>query len=240
MPLSSRSMSTAAVAAIIVAAFGVSSAHAQEASRGPWEGFYFGVTGGYATGEAEVDGMLRQDRTNGVAPLVSEDGKADLDGGMVGGLVGFDYNLGNGIVIGGLADLSWTGLSGEADVEPDVILGPTDYSVDTSVGWLGTVRGRIGVELGDALIYGTGGVAFGGVDADLNVVGDGGVASDSGTQIGWTAGAGVSFMVTDNLMLGAEYLYVDLGEQSYDFGNSGEADVGIDMHVIRGSFSFRF
>lgn len=240
MPLSTRSMSTAAVAAIVVAAYGVSSAQAQESSRGPWEGFYFGVTGGYATGEAEVDGMLRQDHTDAGSPLVSEDGKADLDGGMVGGLVGFDYNLGNGIVIGGLADLSWAGLSGTADVEPDVILSGTDYRVDTSVGWLGTVRGRIGVELGDALIYGTGGLAFGGVDADLNVVGDGGMGSDSGTQFGWTAGAGVSFMLTDNLMLGAEYLYVDLGEQSYDFGSSGEADVGIDMHVIRGSFSFRF
>ena len=240
MPLSSRALSTAAVAAIVAAAFGVSSAHAQETARGPWEGFYFGVTGGYATGDADVEGMLRQDHTDVGSALVSEDGKADLDGGMVGGLVGFDYNLGNGIVIGGVADMSWMGLSGVADVEPGVILGPTDYRVDTSVDWLGTVRGRIGIELGDALIYGTGGVALGGVDANLNVVGDGGIGSDSNTQIGWTAGAGVSFMVTDNLMLGAEYLYVDLGDQSYDFQDYGDADVGIDMHVIRGSFSFRF
>ena len=35
--------------------------------------------------------------------------------------------------------------------------------------------------------------------------------SNSSTQIGWTAGAGVEFAFTPNLTAKVEYLYVDLG-----------------------------
>lgn len=229
-----------AVSAIVVGAYAVSPASAEDRTASPWEGFYFGVTGGYATGDADVNGSLRQNHLNPASQLVSEDGKADLDGGMVGGLVGYDYSVGNGIVIGVVGDLSWMGISGDADVDPAVILSGTDYTVDASVDWLGTIRGRVGFELGDALIYGTGGLAFGGVDTDLHVAGGGNIGSDSGTQFGWTVGAGINYMATERIMLGAEYLYVDLGEQSYDFQRFGDADIDLNMHIIRGTLSFRF
>ena len=239
------SVTLAATAATTIAvAIGMSSAVRADgvSEKGAlWSGIYVGVTGGYAFGNADIRGDLLRDYTNSASQIVSEDGKSDLQGGMIGGLVGFDYSLGNGLVIGAAGDLSWLNASGNADVEPAVInLTGSDYTVDTSVSWLGTVRGRVGFEVGNALFYGTGGVAFGGVDADLREDGSGQIGSDGNTQIGWVIGGGVNYMATESVMLGLEYLYVDLGDERYSFGGTGHADVDINMSIIRGTLGFRF
>jgi outer membrane immunogenic protein len=72
------------------------------------------------------------------------------------------------------------------------------------------------------------------------VSGSGEINSDSNTQVGWTVGAGVNYMATDNVMLGVEYLYVDLGEGSYKFGDTGDADIDLNMSIVRGTVSFKF
>lgn len=233
-----------AVSAVIATAGSLSGARADDAIPTPmslYDGFYFGVTGGYATGQSDVDGELRRNHRDPSTQAVSEDGKADLDGGMIGGLLGFDYNVGNGLVMGVLGDLSVAGIEGGTDVAPSVIgLSGSDYRVDTKVNWLGTLRGRVGFEFGKALIYGTGGLAFGGVEAELRAAGAGKVGSDSATQVGWTLGAGFNYMLSDRLILGGEYLYVDLGKESYGFGRSGKADTDVNMNVFRGTLGYKF
>ena len=235
---SSMAMTATAVAAVVACMGASSEARAQNSEGGS---VYIGITGGYGFGNADVNGMLRRDHTDSMSEAVSEDGRSDLDGGMIGGLAGFDYSFGNGLVIGAVGDMSWMNASGNTDVEPEIInLSGSDYSVDTSLNWLGTVRGRVGFEAGNVLIYGTGGVAFGGVESDLHEDGSGSIGSDSSTQVGWTAGAGINFMATENVMLGLEYLYVDLGEQTYDFGDAGNADVDVNMSIIRGTIGYKF
>jgi outer membrane immunogenic protein len=88
---------------------------------------------------------------------------------------------------------------------------------------LGTFRGRIGWSGGNWLLYGTGGLAVGGVSHSATEVLAPGVAcpiapsascrtgSDSTTKFGWTVGAGAELMVDRNWSVGLEYLYVDLG-----------------------------
>ena len=236
--VSAGTLATSAAVAI-VAVIGTSSlAQAQDSQGGS---FYIGVTGGYGFGDADVNGSLRRDHSKPLSELVSEDGKSDLNGGMIGGLVGFDYSFGNGLVIGAVGDMSWLNASGNADVEPSIInRSGSDYNVDTSLSWLGTIRGRVGFEMGDALIYGTGGLAFGGIDAELRASGFGKITSDSHTQVGWAAGAGVNYMATDNMMLGIEYLYVNLGEDSYDFGSTGDADIDLNISMVRAMLGFKF
>ena len=75
--------------------------------------------------------------------------------------------------------------------------------------WLATVRGRAGYAFDRILVYGTGGGAFGNVQAASRRA-----PFSSATQIGWTAGGGVEFAFTPNLTAKVEYLYVDLGSQS--------------------------
>ncbi|MFM9162155.1 MAG: outer membrane protein, partial [Methylocystis sp.] len=77
------------------------------------------------------------------------------------------------------------------------------------------------------LIYGTGGLAYGGVTFNRSTTSieshstDGenhwialGNASYSNTQVGWTAGGGVEWMFMPNWSAKAEYLYYDLGNIS--------------------------
>ena len=71
------------------------------------------------------------------------------------------------------------------------------------------MRGRAGYAFDRILFYGTGGGAFGNVQAAA-----GALPFSSSTQIGWTAGGGVEFAFTPNLTAKVEYLYVDLGSQS--------------------------
>ncbi len=80
----------------------------------------------------------------------------------------------------------------------------------TQSDWLATVRGRAGYAFDRILIYGTGGGAFGNVQAGTVAGG----LFQSATQIGWTGGAGVEFAFTPNLTGKIEYLYVDLGNMS--------------------------
>src|SRR5436189_242788 len=76
------------------------------------------------------------------------------------------------------------------------------WNLTNHLDWFGTVRGRIGFTLGPrTLLYGTGGVAFGGVTANENVTVDGtrgstGIPPGTTTvqaratenHVGWTVG----------------------------------------------------
>lgn len=214
------------MSASVIAGVGLLTA-APAKAEGVYDGLYLGATGGYVIGQGEFS-------TPASSPLVNEEGKSDLEGGMIGGLVGYDHSFGNGLVVGVAGDISWLG------VDSQITNAGSAFSQSISVDWLGTVRGRIGFEMGDALIYGTGGLAFGGVETSLNLDGSGELGSDSATQIGWTVGAGVNYMLNDNLMLGIEYLYVDLGESKHDYGLAGNGDIDVHMNIIRGTVGFRF
>jgi outer membrane immunogenic protein len=75
--------------------------------------------------------------------------------------------------------------------------------------WFGTLRGRAGFAMNNILIYGTGGLAFGNVRAEvLNY-------SESQWAAGWTLGAGAEVGLTQNWTAKVEYLYVSLNDNHY-------------------------
>ena len=100
---------------------------------------------------------------------------------------------------------------------------------ERSIDWLATARGRVGyLAMQNLLAYGTAGAAFGGVSAQTAVnqqwygtaFGPSfgtlpAVGRYSGTRFGWTAGAGLEWMLASDLSLKAEYLYYDLGSASF-------------------------
>jgi len=81
-------------------------------------------------------------------------------------------------VLGIEADGDWTNLSGTTS--------PDCTSCTTQSDWLATVRGRAGFAWDRVLFYGTGGAAFGNLQAAQNSV-----PFSSSTQIGWTVGGGI-------------------------------------------------
>jgi len=115
----------------------------------------------------------------------------------------------------------------------------TLMSGNKSLSYLGTVRGRIGYAImPTVLVYGTGGLAYGGVNASVTgvqaydpvainrTVAGFGSGSYSNTQVGWTAGGGAEWMFLPNWSAKAEYLYYDLGSVRFNAGTSTATDTG--------------
>ena len=118
--------------------------------------------------------------------------------GFAGGVQG-GYNFQSGqFVYGGETDLQ---LSGADDT-----FAPWKFSNP----WFGTLRGRAGFALNNILLYGTGGMAYGGLRADSAGV------SEALTHFGWAAGIGMEVGFTPRISARAEYLYVDLSDRRYN------------------------
>ncbi len=110
-------------------------------------------------------------------------------------------------------------------------------TVSKSLDYLGTIRARVGyLATPSFLVYGTAGMAYGGVHATTNisqvdngiiVLGGGAFESApsaasgsvTGIRAGWTAGAGVEMQLWSHWTAKAEYLYYDLGTARYGLSN---------------------
>lgn len=176
------------------------------------------------------------------------------NGFIGGGQVGYNYQWGQSFVVGLEADIQGAGIRGRgsyAGASTDSLaaaIGPFAAAVNrTAIGtgdiqagvdWMGTVRGRLGwLFTPTFLVYGTGGLAYGGVYANAThnaaanlslslpagipfsaalgfpVVPGSGRYSD--TRVGWTAGGGFEWMVMPNWSIKAEALYYDLGSATF-------------------------
>jgi len=173
-----------------------------------WTGFYAGLETGYAWGDVAGSDELG--------------GDFDADGFLVGAFAGYNMQF-NSFVVGGEADLEWTGIDGSG-------AGGTDLDVS----WQGSLRARAGFALDQFLIYGTAGLAFADIHGDASVI-DGDDDSD-GVETGWTVGAGVDYAVTDNIFVRGEYRYADFGEVA---SNDGE-ELEFDSHTVRIGAGFKF
>ena len=74
----------------------------------------------------------------------------------------------------------------------------------TNVNWFGTLRGRLGYAFNNVLVYGTGGLAYGGVNFRI----ENSRLTRLAAQHGWTAGGGVEYMFTPNWSGKIEYEHV--------------------------------
>jgi len=141
-----------------------------------------------------------------------------------GGLGGVQAGCNNqiGILVAGIeADLDWAHISGSQTINTNVpAFAPGLFTSSQTLNWLGTVRGRLGVTVVEQwLVYITGGVAYGHMNDNLNFVfpatNDLQTISTSSLMTGWTLGAGTEWAFGLNWTLRAEYLYVDLGRQTF-------------------------
>ncbi|MGC2827548.1 MAG: outer membrane beta-barrel protein, partial [Pseudolabrys sp.] len=144
----------------------------------------------------------------------------------------------------------------------------TQLDASNRIQWLGTVRGRLGwLAAPTFLLYGTGGLAYGGVKSSVNITqshevccggGDttfGSLASSfSETRAGWTAGAGVEWLFFPRWSAKFEYLYYDLGDVSWNagvlnaafsngfvrYGISPQVDTSFKGSILRAGVNFHF
>jgi outer membrane immunogenic protein len=183
-----------------------------------WSGLYIGINGGYGFGNSNWT-----DRTGATT------GDFDIEGGLVGGTIGF--NLQTGTWVWGL----------EGDIDASGIKG-TDTATCGTPGcgtrndWLATARGRIGYGgFGNWLPYITGGAAFGDINATT------GAGSATTTKVGWTVGGGFEYAFMGSWSTKVEYLYADLGKATCSSPTcSPDLDVKFHTSIVRLGLNYRF
>lgn len=148
-------------------------------------------------------------------------GHSDADG--FGGSAYTGYNWQSGQIVYGV----------EADVGLGDQKGYAGNGVDMKEGWNGSVRGRVGYDLSPVMIYGTAGVAA----ANNKVSNSSG--SDDKTSVGYTVGAGVETMVTDNITARVEYRYTDYQKKDFNVGGTTYSR-GFDDQSVKVGIGMKF
>lgn len=196
-----------------------------QAEPSEFRGFYAGAHAGYINAEADFDGG------------------GDLDeGGTIGGLqIGYNVLTGGNLVWGIETDVSLTG------ADPDGTC-PVDSALNCSVDieGMGTLRARVGYASGDWLLYVTGGAAA--AHFDVRSRGAAGSSNDDEGEFGWTAGAGIEYLVGGgkpghkNVGLKVEYRFLQFPNFDIDrLPTSGDpAIIDLDSHVVMFGVNWHF
>jgi outer membrane immunogenic protein len=216
-----------------------------------WSGFYVGLNAGYAgdkfqypfSGEICPDGC----EPYGGKPSITS------SGGVFGAQIGYNWQFASRWVLGIEADYQWSNIEGKVNINGFLDgIGDARLSAGSEVTSFGTVRARLGYGWDRALLYVTGGWAYGRVKSggSLSVCDDerdclDGSLSKRTTGNGWTVGAGLEYALTNNLSFKTEYLFVDLGDKnlySQVYGDFATARLDVDtrFHVVRAGLNWRF
>ena len=191
-----------------------------------WTGFYVGGAVGYGGGNLGAG-------TN----TLPEQGAffQHSSTGFIGGFdVGYLKQFPNHVVLGIEADASFT-----SPVDSTAL---TPAPFNTTLDYIGTVRGRVGYAFGTLMPYVTGGFAWGHSHVDINDSGGSIVAAPGQYQSGWTAGAGVEFAVSGNWSARLEYDYIDLAHRTYDLSGFGLPGLNVEpnINLVKIGLNYRF
>jgi len=201
-----------------------------------WSGFYIGGNGGWG----------RSDNCWDVFPAgggVLLDGCHDKSGGIIGGQIGYRWQLPNNHFVFGLeAQGDWANLrnSHVSFFDPTLTLG-------TKVDGLGLFTGQFGFAWDTWLWYVKGGAA---VTSNTFSVSStvGGLASASSTRWGGALGTGVEYGFTPNWSVGLEYDHLFMGGADYSFpianrlltGALNRISQDVDMVTVRVNYRFNW
>lgn len=151
---------------------------------------------------------------------VKKGGDAGADG-WGGGVYG-GYNMQSGkIVYGGEADLGYNDQKGTANG----VTGEEKLN--------GSVRARLGYDLNPFMVYGTAGLAVGEHEVSSAA------GSDSKTAAGYTVGAGVETLITNNITARVEYRYTDYQDKNYNLGGTNVSR-GFDDQSVKVGVGVKF
>ncbi len=146
---------------------------------------------------------------------------ADPSGYLIGLQAGYNFQYASGLLAGIESDIAISGIEGSGATGT--------FGLD----YLGTVRGRLGYAMDRYLAYGTAGLAYG--RGDVSIAG----LSNEQTHVGYTVGAGVEAMIAPNITARLEYLYVDLGRETYTT-TLGQTRAAFDANILRTALNYKF
>ncbi len=185
-----------------------------------WTGVYLGGQIGYAWGS----GNLNYTGFDPFSGLAFDTALGGSPNGVIGGAhVGYDLQI-NQFVFGLEGTVDGTGFRNTAVGTFPAFFGGRTLEATTKTDVEGSIRARAGLAWDRALIYATGGVAFGSFRTDYSFIGNiNGVHALNGgqfffgdnnfsnTRVGWTVGGGIDYAITNNWSVFAEYRYTNFG-----------------------------
>jgi outer membrane immunogenic protein len=191
-----------------------------------WTGFFGGLNAGY--GWIDDHGSPLCVNSSGVPDGAGCDtnnvpgAQVHPSGFIGGGQIGYNWQLSPLWVVGVEADCQGADISDSINIAgpfPQTgggSSGAANFVASERMDWFGTVRPRVGVVWNQALIYATGGLAYGHISVSDNTIFPGLTypASDSATRFGWTLGGGVEYAIDTHWSVKVEGLYYDLGSVS--------------------------
>lgn len=218
-----------------------------------WTGVYAGLNAGYGLGttaSAANSGWSNPDinpysldvflfgppEVIAAARTIANSGSGrglSQNGFIGGGQAGYNFELNQYLIAGLETDIQGAGIRGTGNANGAAAIGNsyvniTSNVVQAGVDWLGTVRARIGYRvMPEAMIYGTGGLSYGGVFLNTSPVSSiiSSIHSENAptqwtnnsgqrTLVGWVVGAGGEWMLSKNWSVKSEALYYDLGSMN--------------------------
>jgi outer membrane protein OmpA-like peptidoglycan-associated protein len=187
-----------------------------------WTGFYLGANGGGGTGNSNFSYHPSIAAGVGGAPT-STSGNFNYEGPFGGGTIGYNWQFSPTWVWGLEGDIDGSGIRGGTYCGAG-----TTVHCSLSNTWMGTVRGRLGwaPNAGNSLLYITGGAAFG----DINISAPGPTSTGT-TNVGWTAGAGLEYMIGPQWSVKVEYRHTDLGSATFGINPAATGGVATSAKV---------
>ena len=180
-----------------------------------WTGFYAGVQFGGVWGTGQIGNVNGFDPFTGILLDTSLVG---TPGGVIGGgHAGYQVQI-DQWVLGIEGSVDGTSLTKNVTASLP-FFGSSTFTTQTSADVQGSIRGKLGFAWDRFMIYGTGGVAFGGFNTDFQLAALNGTvvtpffASNniSTTRVGWTAGGGAEYALTPNWWIFVEYRFSYFG-----------------------------
>jgi outer membrane immunogenic protein len=180
-----------------------------------WTGFFVGAEGGGGWG-----------RDDWSLPFVLgiTAARTDISGATAGGVIGYNWQLPNNLVLGVEGNLDWADINGSSTCISNPLL-----NCRSKLDSMYTATGRLGYAFGPSLLYVKGGGAWT-TDKYRVSTTAGGVLAESGsaTRDGWTVGAGFEYMFVPNWSAKIEYDYYDFGSKSTTLVTPG----GVSLDTI--------
>ncbi len=203
-----------------------------------WSGAYLGGHVGGIWGKHDFDPITSTQIAGaaGSCPTCSISGTTDQGSALIGGFqTGYRWQTGSW-VLGIEQDFQFTNVHNQIALAANApgTTGPflAGDAFDAKLKWLSSTRAQVGWAFDRWLVYAAGGLATGAMDVTASWVarssGSGAysITDDNKWHIGWTAGAGLEYAITDNVSIGAEYRYIDLASRTYNIGGTTFAAPG--------------
>jgi len=174
-----------------------------------WSGLYFGVHAGGIWADVDRSYPIEDHFAPAGSSLTH-----DLSGGAVGIHAGLQHQTGQFVFGVELA------MSSPFDARDKAIgafpspVGSDPTDLRAELDWLGMATVKVGMSLGQTLVYVKGGYA-GGMIKTRDIDDAAHDLSDRKIHHGWTVGVGADYAITPSILLGVGYDYIDLNAQTH-------------------------